>query len=345
MSIKTAIKIRAKRFSKIETLRDLCSLIRKHEQQVVLMAHQPRYHRYEIPKSKGGLRLVEDPEKKLKIVQTFINEHLQAFYSLIRPECVYGFVIKREAGEDRTITGNAMQHLGCNYLLNVDLKDFFHQVSRVRVEEIFKIHFNHFHDELIDILARLTTYHDRLPMGAPSSPVLSNMASIEMDRELIQYSKHTGLVYSRYADDLSFSTLDLMEPEHLDNIKSIISQCGFNVNPQKIKWFGHEDRKEITGILLDGNRLGLPELYLEGLQKELMRYKSYMEVESRYRTGASAKKLKLFESELRGKINFALTVMPEDQGVGKLFDQFEEAKEIMQDFESVSWLDLPYEFF
>ena len=92
------------------------------------------------------------------------------------------------------------------YLLNVDLLDFFHAVKRDRIYDIFRSKPFNFKRNLPDILADLTTYQARLPMGTPTSPVLSNFACRELDRGLLLFSENMLWTYTRYADDMSFSS-------------------------------------------------------------------------------------------------------------------------------------------
>ena len=318
MANKAVIKIRAKQFNQLETPVDLAALVRREPHKLSYLALHPKYYIYKIPKPKGGERLIEDPHTNLKKVQRVLNEHLQAAYCLIRPRCVYGFTQTYGKEEERTILGNARQHLGCSYLLNIDLKDFFHQVDTDWLVRILKYHFDSLNAETIDLLVRLLSFKGRLPMGAPTSPVLSNYASIEMDEGLLMYCEGSGLNYTRYADDLSFSSLHPIERMDFENICQFINHSGFRINEQKIKWYDNKMTKQITGICLAKDFLFLEPSYLGTLRKEINRYTAFLEVESRYHTGFSLKKLVQFEQELRGKLNFAQMVMPDDLSVGQM---------------------------
>jgi len=90
-------------------------------------------------------------------------------------------------------------------VLNIDLKDFFHDFSVDRVRNIFMAPPFSFHHQLASLLAIITTYYNKLPMGAPSSPVLSNLACLVMYKQMEELALQSGWNYSRYADDLTFS--------------------------------------------------------------------------------------------------------------------------------------------
>jgi hypothetical protein len=181
-------------------------------------------------------------------------------------------------------------------------------------------------------------------MGSPCSPVLSNFATYELDQMLEAYCRLAEIRYTRYADDLSFSSKTAIKSVDFEHFMSCIHQCGFRVNSSKVRWAGPHQPKEITGLFLKPDGVHLAEDYLPRLEDEVSRYRSYWEVEARYRTGASHKRLRLLEQELRGKINFAGMVYPDSERVMQLRLRYDTAKEVLEDFESVHWLDLPYGF-
>ncbi|MBK9270712.1 MAG: RNA-directed DNA polymerase [Saprospiraceae bacterium] len=344
MANRSTIRSKAKRFEKLRTVFEFAHWLGREEAKLQLLSFKPRYKEYQIPKPGGGWRQIEDPEPKLKSVLQKLNEHLQACYYSVRPASAYGFVISASEDEDRNIVTNAKKHLGCKHLLNIDLKDFFHQIREDKVVAIFSRHFPQFEDALIDLLARLVCYKARLPMGAPTSPVLSNYAAIPLDEQLMAYCSQSGISYTRYADDLSFSSKQAISRIDYEHFLHCVQTCGFEVNPKKIRWAKENNPKEITGLFLKMGEVCLEENYLRQLETEIGRYITYYEVEARYRTGASMKKLKLFEQELRGKLSFAQLVEPDNERIDYLRDQMDQAKEALEDFESVHWLDLPYGF-
>jgi RNA-directed DNA polymerase len=336
------IRKRVKAMEGLTTIADLCRLTQTDELQLWAYAQKPKYQVFTIPK-KVGHRLIEDPEDGLKHIQGVLNDHMQAVYYYQRPACVYGFCISSQHEEEKNIITNARRHLACKYMLNIDLKDFFHQVKTVRIRSIVSKYIHGQDKLLIDTIARLCAYKGRLPMGAPTSPVLSNFAMIELDHELTHICKMYDLTYTRYADDLSFSSQDkpiTMEVKSL--ICDAIAYQLYEINPLKVKWYGPHDVKLVTGLVVGASEIMLQTTYLPQLQKEINIYCHVIQAEARYRTGMSHKKLNLFKQEITGKINFALMVDANDETLIGLIDVFNKAEDI-EDL-SFSWLDVPYLF-
>ncbi len=341
-----SLKRHATYWQHIKTIEDLAVLLRKPQHKIQLISLSPRYKEYRIPKRNGGFRQIEDPAPDLKDLLRKINHYLQAHYYFRRPDCVHGFCISPRHTEDRNILSNARRHLGQQYLINIDLKDFFHQVTSKRVTRVINQQFSRMEDELVELMVRLTTRKGRLPMGAPTSPALSNFASLGMDAELKTISHHCGWVYTRFADDLTFSAQSPILPKHEDLIRPVIAHHGFTVNEEKVKRYGKGQEKIVTGLHLKDGKIKLPPDYLSQLQDEIARLRSTLLVEGRYQTGMSMRKLGLLKQELKGKLNFASQVLggsaPE---IIASEEQYEAALSAREDYESASWLEIPYSSF
>ncbi|WP_460264638.1 reverse transcriptase domain-containing protein [Clostridium sporogenes] len=112
----------------------------------------------------------------------------------------YGFI------QDRGIKDNAINHTKRKLLLNIDLKDFFSQVHFGRVRGMLMKKPYGINQEAATVIAQLVCFEGALPQGAPSSPIITNMICSPLDTQLIRLAKKYGLVYTRYADDITFST-------------------------------------------------------------------------------------------------------------------------------------------
>jgi len=336
------IRRKAKQFASLQQVHDLGALIHTEPYKLSLFAFAPKYHCFKMKKPKGGFREIEDPVLGLKRILTKVNGYLQACYYLDRPENVHGFTISASHDRERNIISNAKAHCGRPYLLNVDLKDFFHQVSQERVYGVFQNRATQADPDLLDLLTKLTCYRGRLPMGAPTSPVLSNYASLELDAKLSTFCHHRGFCYTRYADDLSFSSNDKIEGGDMAMIRSLIAEEKYLVNENKIQLFKAEDEKIVTGLLVKQEGVSLQKNYVDGIGKEVERFRAFHIVERRYMTGASLKKLKIFEKELLGKIQFGLMVEPESEQLHQWISIVEEVHDEVESFESVNWLEVPY---
>ncbi len=193
------------------------------------------------------------------------------------------------------------------------------------------------------MLSGLFTYHNRLPMGSPTSPVLSNSTTIALDGQLENYTHSAGITYTRYVDDLTFSSKNEFSPFDFEVIYDFIHRNGFQVNEKKFKKFGPHEMKEITGLLLMDNQVQLPNGYLEQINEEINRLKNTLIVEQRFKTGMSMRKLKLLKQEIQGKISFsAMVIGKTDHRVQELVDKYNVAIDPPENFESFGWLDIPY---
>jgi RNA-directed DNA polymerase len=345
MATPITIKQRAAKFQLAESPEDMATLLRTSSARMVLYAAHPRYHIYTIKKGNGKSRLIEDPVIPMKLMLRHLNDHLQACYHKIRPEMVYGFCITAGREEERNIVTNARMHLGKDWLLNIDFKDFFHTVLFDRVQTIWQTHFKKMNRRLVETLTKLTCFNNRLPMGSPASPALSNYAAWEMDHELSQLCQNMGITCTRFADDCSFSCGQEIDSKTVGLIRDVITSHRFMINEEKVALFKPGDEKTVTGIIVGEKELSLPASYLQQLQTEISRLQQTLAVERRFQTGMSFKKLDLFERELRGKINYAQMVLGETPETENLYTRFENALDTTEAFESDNWLEIPYNFF
>src|SRR5210317_1081297 len=148
------------------------------------------YSTYSIRKKSGKRRIITAPNQKLKDAQYEIMRYLN---NQKVSEYAHGFV------ENRSILTNAINHTNKNFILNVDMKDFFPSIKRQRVASLFsKL-------GLSKKALEVALFQDQLPQGSPCSPVISNLVCFDLDEYMGLYSERKGFSYSRYADDLTFS--------------------------------------------------------------------------------------------------------------------------------------------
>lgn len=214
---------------------------------------QLMYKEFEIPKRSGGTRRITAPVGKLKDIQKCISAILSPYYQV--PECVHGFT------EGKSVATNAIQHIGKNYVLNIDLKDFFPAITYTRVhKELQELGFN---EEVSDIISRICTipmwdeerqmWRNSLPQGSPASPLLSNIVCRSLDQRMTALSKRYGLDYSRYADDITFSSnhsVYAQEGEFMRDLERIVTSSGFTINDKKTRLQKKGARQEVTGLIV-----------------------------------------------------------------------------------------------
>jgi len=236
----------------LEKPSDLASLLNAFLFDVQNMINQPVYMHHVVPKKRGGFRDIYAPDKELKTAQKHLNYYLQAYYLLIKPRNIHGFVINPHyLGRRCNIVENAKVHTGKGHLLNIDIKDFFPSISAKRVKELFSSPLFNYDEQITWALTMLTTYKGLLPTGAPTSPVLSNFVCLELDKELKNYAQISNLQYSRYADDLTFSSDDRIHDDMILDIVSIINKNHFKINQKKLRLVGAHRRQTVTGITVN----------------------------------------------------------------------------------------------
>jgi RNA-directed DNA polymerase len=236
----------------IEQPVELCKFLKTpliHLEQII---NNPSYQFFTIPKKQGGAREILAPDEELKKIQKHLNYYLQAWYLCIKPAEVHGFVIHPHYLEEYcNIVANASIHVGKKHLLNLDLKDFFPGISAKRVRDLFRSDLFGFSDQIATAMTLLTTYKGTLPIGAPTSPVISNFICLQLDADLISYCENHHLSYSRYADDLTFSSNEVITPEITGELINLIQLNNFAVNSRKTRLTSFNRRQSVTGLTVN----------------------------------------------------------------------------------------------
>ncbi len=239
-------------FLNVKTPTELCWFFRTTFFELEQSMNHPVYRRYKIPKKKGGTREIYAPAKELMKLQKRLNYFLQAYYLIMKPACSHGFVINYSGEIERSnIVRNALPHTNKKHVLNIDLKDFFPSIKAHRVKKLFLSHLFQFDENIATALAMLTTYNGELPAGAPSSPIISNFICYEMDNEMQNFCSQNQLNYTRYADDLTFSSDFVIGNDLLLDIISIINKHDFTINEKKLRLANKNSRQTVTGLVVN----------------------------------------------------------------------------------------------
>lgn len=217
-----------------------------------VIINQPIYKHYTIAKKKGGARDIFEPEKNLKRIQKRLNYYLQAYYLCIKPKEVHGFVVNPHyLGTYYNIVGNAAAHTQKKVVLNIDLKDFFPSISAKRVKDLFASSYFNFNAQIANAAALICTYQGKLPIGAPTSPVISNFVCLSLDHDLSTFCKEHNLAFSRYADDLTFSSDIAITNDQIFDIINIIKKNHFEINPKKLRLKSNNRKQIVTGLTVN----------------------------------------------------------------------------------------------
>ena len=330
----------------VNSINELARLLHTDQRRLQLMASRPSYKAFSIPKKNGGERLIEAPASDLKKVLGILNRYLQSTYLFEKSCAAYGFVTGAKNDEDRrNVLTNARKHLGKPYLLNIDLEDFFHSVTQEQVLKIFQETPFRLKRELPELLANLCTYHGRLPMGTPTSPVLSNFACRDLDQELIKFSEDMLWTFTRYADDMSFSAAQPIPGEKIETVCTLIEKAKFKVNTRKVKVYGANEPKIVTGLFLDTNEVTLAPDYLDALEAEIVGLQAVMKAQNE-QGQLTTRWVEQLKQQIRGRLNFAGFVLPRmDARFSELKDAFHTAiNPAPEEFGAVSWRSFPYNF-
>lgn len=215
------------------------------------------YKPFKIPKKCGEDREISAPTGDLKFVQIKLLQNLIKYQETIKKK--YGIKTNISHGfeKNKSIITNATIHRNKRYILNIDLQNFFDSFHFGRVRGFFlKNKYLTLPLEVATVLAQLTCYKGGLPQGAPTSPIITNFICRILDNRLLKIAKKYKLDYTRYADDLSFSTNDKHFIESyknfIDELKKI-EHSGFHINDKKTRLLFKDSRQTVTGLIVNKN--------------------------------------------------------------------------------------------
>ena len=290
-----------------------------------------RYRQFKIRKKTGGFRHISAPgSRSFMMLLTCVNELLKTLYT--PSDYAMGFA----AG--RSVVTNATAHKEMNYVLNIDLKDFFPSISQPRVWKRLQLQPFNFPLEVANVLGGLCAMKETrqmddgstkevfvLPQGAPTSPILSNAICDNLDRRLAGMARRFGLRYTRYADDITFSSMHNVyqkDGEFWNELRKIVSQQGFALNEKKTRLQKRGARQEVTGIIVS-HKLNVTQKYVRNIRNILYiwdRY-GYVVANAKFRNkykvekGHVKKSVPDINNVLKGKLLYLKMVKGEDDSV------------------------------
>lgn len=230
-----------------------------------------RYTKFEIPKRHGGKREISAPEKNLKLIQYRLSQLLQncieeinAAHGRIEDNKYSG--ISHGFKRKHSIMTNARIHKTRRHVFNVDLHDFFGSINFGRVRGFFIKDKNFaLHPKVATVIAQIACYENKIPQGSPCSPVISNLIGHVLDIQLVRLAALTGCIYTRYADDLTFSSNKRLFPSNVakqteddehrwipgQRLKRLVTKSGFDFNEKKTRMQYMDSRQEVTGLTVN----------------------------------------------------------------------------------------------
>ena len=274
-----------------------------------------RYRHFSIPKKSGGKRSIAAPSKGLGHILYYVNVLLKALYQ--PSDFAMGFV------EGRCVVDNAMRHICQNYVFNTDLENFFPSIEQPRVWKRFQLKPFNFNQPIANILAGLCCIKEKnddgtvkfvIPQGAPTSPLITNAICDTLDRRLNGLARRFNLHYSRYADDITFSSMHNVYKEGGEfrtELKRIIEGQNFKINEAKTRLQKTGERHEVTGLTVS-NKINTSKAYVAEIRNLLHIWEKYGYTEAYKRFYPKYKENKghikkgepLLENVLYGKLQY-----------------------------------------
>lgn len=244
----------------IQTRNELADYIKVPRQKLSYILYvkgtENLYKSFEIPKKSGGVRHIHAPEEELKQIQSKLTKVLYEYALKIEKNNGKKWNIAHAFVKGKGCFTNAKIHRNKRILVNVDLKDFFDSFHFGRVRGYFMKNRNYqLSEEVATVIAQIACYKGKLPQGAPTSPVITNLICGIFDIRILHLAKKYRLDYTRYADDLTFSTNDkkfqIYQEQFLEELTNEISKAGFSINQNKTRVQYRDSHQEVTGIVVN----------------------------------------------------------------------------------------------
>lgn len=252
-----------------------------------------RYAKFTVKKKSGGERTINAPVSGLKSILRSLNFILQCVFE--PHNAATGFVL------NKSIVDNAKVHVGNHHVYNLDLKDFFHSFDRNRVKLGFiyePFNLNGEREPLAFLLASLCTHpfevngeiKNVLPQGSPTSPTITNILCKKLDRRLTGLANRFGAKYTRYADDITFSSPHNIynDEDFKKELERIIAEDNLlkvngkqieigpqlKINTDKTRLQKSAHRQEVTGLIVN-NKVNVRQRYVKQIRMWLYYWEKY----------------------------------------------------------------------
>lgn len=214
------------------------------------------YTSFDIKKKNNGVRVISAPNEDLKDIQRKLGYLLELHHKAFLKEKNIDNKISHGFEKNKSIITNAAVHRNNKYILSIDIKDFFDSIHFGRVRGFFNknIEFN-LPLDMATVMAQLVCYKGVLPQGAPTSPIVSNLICNILNIRILNLVKKYRMNYTRYADDMTFSTNDRCIVDNYDGILEEIAnelgKFGLHINDKKTRLIYKDSRQEVTGLVVN----------------------------------------------------------------------------------------------
>lgn len=217
------------------------------------------YWNFHIPKLNGGERTINEPLPLLKGIQLWI------LHNILEKQETHPYA--KAYVPHRKLKENTKYHTRQKVVISFDVQNFFPSIN---LEAISKIFINIGYSKKNSyLLAKLCCLDDNLPQGAPTSPYLSNLYMFSFDDNIMRYCHEKGIIYTRYADDITFSSKSDIDIKTLTEfIKDELKKKKLSLNPAKSKVMYKSDAQIVTGVVIN-ERMRLPKKKRQELRQEM----------------------------------------------------------------------------
>jgi RNA-directed DNA polymerase len=258
------------------------------------------YRSFQVPKKSGGKRTINEPLPSLKEIQHWILEEILSRY----PVSGYAKAYIR----NRSIKDNARFHVDQKLVLTIDIKNFFPSLHIKNVNSFFLK--TGYSSPVAFLLSNLCCLDEGLPQGAPTSPALSNILMINVDKRISAFTNQKGIRYTRYADDMTFSG-DFEPGMLIKFVRNVLRNRELGINYEKLRVRRQGQRQEVTGVIVN-EKIQAP----KEMRKKLRQSVYYIEkfgLASHLDKTDNTKANHIYH--LLGIANFILFLNPNDQEV------------------------------
>jgi RNA-directed DNA polymerase len=259
----------------------------KHQHRKVYKAHEHLAHFHSELRSQIEFNIYD---RKSQLKSEYVTQY------------AYGF-IKRKG-----IRENAKVHLNKTYLLNLDITNFFKTINSRDVYKVFvKLGTP---EDGAKVLAKLCTLQNKLEEGLHTSPVISNIHCHELDTEIAKLGKKQRFSYTRYADDLTFSS-DAHLPQPLQ-IERILNRLGFNLNCKKTRFSKKGQAQYVTGLSISNDKYPrIPKIMKRQLRTELYFMEKFGVASHCHRHGINQNEISQELNRIQGWIRYMYGIEPD----------------------------------
>ena len=223
-----------------------------------------KYRTFTIPKRAGGEREIKAPNSHLKVLQGRLATLLQDCFEELYSADARSSALSHGFRRGHSILTNASNHGNKRYVFNIDLEGFFPSINFGRVRGYFISNSRFQLDPSVaTVIAQIACHNNELPQGSPLSPVISNLIGNILDIRLVRLAKKARCTYSRYADDITFSTREKCFPTQIatqdrsgrwvpgNRLEDVINRSGFRINSSKVSMQYRNSRQMATGLVVN----------------------------------------------------------------------------------------------